>query len=231
MPSPTSTRKLPDELVEHLLEAYIDQVAGPDPRFLFGVSLEALCAALYGPARCGRDGDAEADNRLWKYACGKFGDVGELRQMHWRDVFHRIGLGDVTWVTSGEPLHWASKHGHVGVVQALLARGASVHRRQGGARLGKTALVLACKYGHKDVVDVLIRHGASVNVRYGEVYATPLMAASKEGHIDIVQQLLDAGAHLHSYDKDGWTAFTYARMYVQKDVFDLLVRVRARFGR
>ncbi len=236
MPSPTSTRKLDDDSVALLLEAYIDQVAGPDPKFLFGVSFEALCAALYGPVRCRRGGDAHADDRLWQYACFKLG-YGDLPLgATWRDLFDGIGRGVVghpvfVGLPWQEPLHWASQHGHLGVVQALLARGASVHRRQGGARLGKTALVLACKYGHKDVVDVLIRHGASVNVRYGEVYATPLMAASKEGHIDIVQQLLDAGAHLHSYDKDGWTAFTYARMYVQQDVFDLLVRVRARFGR
>ena len=201
MPSPTSTRKLDDDSVKLLLEAYIDKVAGPDPKFLFGVSFEALCAALYGPARCGRGGDADADNRLWQYACFKFG-YGDLPPgATWRDLFDGIGRGVVGHPLSvelpwREPLHWASQHGHVGVVQGVLARGADVDRPENGVDKGNTALWLACKYGQEDVVEQLLDADADVEVRYGEGDATPLIAACDKRHIDIVEQLLDADAEV-----------------------------------
>ena len=215
MPSPTSTRKLDDDSVELLLEAYIDQVAGPHPWFLFGVSFEALCAALYGPARCGRGGDADADNRLWEYACFKCG-YGDLPLgATWRDLFDGIGRGVVGHPVSvglpwREPLHWASQHGHVGVVQGVLARGAEIDRRENEVAKGNTALVLACKYRQEDVLDVLIRRGANVNVRYGEGDETPLMLACDKRHGRMVRALLIAGAEVNARDSKNQTALMVA---------------------
>ena len=92
--SPASVRELDDDSVALLLEAYIDQVSAR-PRHVCTAfqPLDALCAALFGPGRCKPDGDANADVRLWKYACGKVGITQLPRYFAgrasptWRDVF------------------------------------------------------------------------------------------------------------------------------------------------
>ena len=77
---PTTVRELDDDSIALLLEAYIDQIIADQTvdyrpyRRLCAAPLEGLCAALYGPGRCGgADADADAEQRLWKYACGKMG--------------------------------------------------------------------------------------------------------------------------------------------------------------
>ena len=70
--SPSSVRELDDDSVALLLQAYVDQMVAKQ-RVLCDTPLEWLCAALYGPGRCGAGADADADQRLWKYACGKMG--------------------------------------------------------------------------------------------------------------------------------------------------------------
>ena len=70
---PSSVRELDDDSVALLLQAYVDQMVA-DQRVLCDEPLEGLCAALYGPGRCGGGGaDADAEQRLWKYACEKMG--------------------------------------------------------------------------------------------------------------------------------------------------------------
>ena len=72
--SPSSVRELDDDSIALLLQAYVDQMVDYQ-RSLCAAPLEGLCAALYGPGRCGGDADADADaeQRLWKYACEKMG--------------------------------------------------------------------------------------------------------------------------------------------------------------
>ena len=69
---PTTVRELDDDSVALLLQAYVDQMVDYQ-LVLCAAPLEKLCAALYGPGRCGGDGDAGAEQRLWKYACEKMG--------------------------------------------------------------------------------------------------------------------------------------------------------------
>ena len=77
---PSSVRELDDDSIALLLQAYVDQILDyQTAQSLCDASLEKLCAALYGPGRCGGDGDAgasgdaDAEQRLWKYACEKMG--------------------------------------------------------------------------------------------------------------------------------------------------------------
>ena len=77
-PLPSSVRELDDDSIALLLQAYADQMVA-NRRSLCAAPLEGLCAALYGPGRCGGDadagagGNADAEQRLWKYACEKMG--------------------------------------------------------------------------------------------------------------------------------------------------------------
>ena len=71
---PTSVRELDDDSIALLLQACVDQMVDHQ-QILCAAPLEKLCAALYGPGRCGGGdgGDAGAEQRLWKYACEKMG--------------------------------------------------------------------------------------------------------------------------------------------------------------
>ena len=89
---PTTVRELDDDSIALLLQAYADQMVA-NRRSLCDAPLEGLCAALYGPGRCGGGGDADADQRLWKYACEKMGFAvlpvypGGPAVLTWRHAF------------------------------------------------------------------------------------------------------------------------------------------------
>ncbi len=92
---PSSVRELDDDSIALLLKARVDQILDyQTAQSLCDASLEGLCAALYGPGRCGgAGGDADAEQRLWKYACGKMGLAvlpvypGGPAMPTWRHVF------------------------------------------------------------------------------------------------------------------------------------------------
>ena len=50
------------------------------------------------------------------------------------------------------PLHWASKGGHLKIVEMLISRGARVHTTNMG---DDTPLHLAAAHGHRDVVQIV----------------------------------------------------------------------------
>ena len=81
----------------------------------------------------------------------------------------------------------AAWHGHVDVVNALLAAGAQVDVH--GCR---SALVAAAAHGHVTVVDRLLAAGANVNADYGDA----LKEAARNGHVAVVDRLLRAGAEV-----------------------------------
>ena len=57
------------------------------------------------------------------------------------------------------PLHWASKGGHIKIVEMLISRGARVHTTNMG---DDTPLHLAAAHGHRDVVQMVSRRNVAM---------------------------------------------------------------------
>ena len=91
----------------------------------------------------------------------------------------------------GRPLSWAALAGHVEVVKALLAAGASVN--QARTVDGTTPLHAAAATGHAEVVAVLLEAGADVDAKCDDG-ATALHVACARDHPLVVRLLLKHGA-------------------------------------
>ena len=76
-------------------------------------------------------------------------------------------------------------NGHVGVVEVLLGKGASIEARQ---KNNWTPLHLAAQNGHVGVVEVLLGNGASIEA-LNRFNRTPLQVAAGNHHTDIVSLL------------------------------------------
>ena len=91
-----------------------------------------------------------------------------------------------------ESVWWASRNGHVKVVEWLLEQ---VGAPADAVRLGdgSTALIAAAQDGHLEVVQALV--GAGANIDQARVDGvTPLLVAVDEGHDEVVEALRAAGA-------------------------------------
>ena len=244
VPPSTGVRELNDDSIALLLEAYMDQIIATDPRFLCGAPLEALCAALYGPGRCGRGGDTIAHGRHWKYACVRDADV-PLPAPHtsWRAAFRAACFARESAPPHKTVLEWASEYGHVAVVRTLLADGADPNVAGDGSP--QTPLVLACGGGapagggpHKAIAEMLLAARADINAAgrgHDEEYGagTPLQFACQENHIEIVRMLLDANAAVDARGQgeffEFWTPLLLSIMLpqVSYDIVRLLVDANA----
>lgn len=167
MPSPASVRELDDDSVERLLEAYIDQVSAR-PRHVCTAfqPLDALCAALFGPGRCKLDGDADADARLWKYACGKVGitrlpvQFGNLAATTWRVAFAGTCFNTISeWKSMLRDA--AGFEQDIATVRELLGYGVDVNAHTGFMR--STALMHASANESIEIVRLLLAAGADVD--------------------------------------------------------------------
>ena len=103
---------------------------------------------------------------------------------------------------------WASRNGHLEVVEKLIEKGAKVNHQD---IYGVTALMMASRNGHLEVVEKLIELGADVNIKNIYINATALMGASIEGNLEIVEKLIIKGADVHQKDIDGNTAMSLAK--------------------
>ncbi len=168
MPGPASVRELDDDSVALLLEAYIDQVSAR-PRHVCTAyhPLDALCAALFGPGRCKPDGDANADVRLWKYACGKVGFT-ELPRIFagrasptWRDVFVGTCNQTVFFEWTAKLRDAAGFEQDIATVRELLGYGVNVNAHVGLAK--STALMYAAIYESTEIAELLLAAGADVD--------------------------------------------------------------------
>jgi ankyrin repeat protein len=104
----------------------------------------------------------------------------------------------------------AASRGHEGIVEQLLAAGASVDAT--GSE-HQTALIAAAMEGHCGVLRRLLAAGAAIDKADADGYTALLSAASsaKEG---AVQLLLDAGAAPNAHIKvDGSTALHLAVLF------------------
>jgi ankyrin repeat protein len=92
-------------------------------------------------------------------------------------------------------LHWAAHNGDVGLVRALLDRGARVGV---ATRIASyTPLHLAAQIGSGPIVELLIARGADVNATT-LTGATPLMLAAGAGDTDAIARLVAAGADVNA---------------------------------
>ena len=84
-------------------------------------------------------------------------------------------------------LQLASQNGHIGVVNALLDKGAAIDAKEPG--YGMTPLLYASWQGQTAIVEALLAKGANPNLSNSQGM-TPLMAASQHCHVGAVQALL-----------------------------------------
>ena len=89
----------------------------------------------------------------------------------------------------------ASQHGHLSIVELLLAKGANIHDK--GATEGYSSLMLVCGKGHLDIVELLLAKGANIHDRSATNGFSSLMIASFYGVLSIVELLLSKGANIH----------------------------------
>ena len=110
----------------------------------------------------------------------------------------------------------ACKHGHVPVVDRLLATGIDFD-----SMTVDDPLVLACSHGHLSALERLLDVGAHHQL-LSLSYA--LCLACKHGHLHIVERLLAAGVDVNASDGDGYRALCYASRSGQLHIVDYLFR-------
>lgn len=90
-----------------------------------------------------------------------------------------------------EELLLAARKGNVGIVRALLDKGADINAK---SPYGATPLYFAASNGHLEVVRLLVERGADVNAKDTFYGITALSSATAKGRAQIVKILIDKGA-------------------------------------
>ena len=144
--------------------------------------------------------------------------VGGVRSLEEKIKAHFVKIEKKGWIT--EPLYWATKHGKVPAVRALLVSGVDVNKVV--TLDNRTALHVAAWRGHAAVVKALIEAGADVNKpaspstldasgnRIVLHNVTPVFLAAEKGHTHVVIELMKAGADVNLAREDGCTALFMA---------------------
>ncbi|KAH7731355.1 CBN-PAT-4 protein [Aphelenchoides avenae] len=132
------------------------------------------------------------------------------------DTEHDLNIGDDHAFSL---LHWASKEGHVNIVDMLLARGARVNATNMG---DDTSLHLAASHGHRQIVVKLLSRKAEVNLP-NEHGMTPLHYACFWGYEQICEDLIRAGAHVSLCNKRGLTPLDVCQPQVRQSIQEIAV--------
>ena len=126
------------------------------------------------------------------------------------------------------PIHLATAHGWLGVLETLLAAGADIDAgtvaisdsmwrmsapKHAEPAFDQTPLAVAAREGRIDAVRLLLRHGATLNATDSRA-RTPLHAAAApwwQENADLVALLIAAGADGYAQDRDGRTPLDIAK--------------------
>ena len=109
------------------------------------------------------------------------------------------------------PLHAASSHRHMKVVEILLREGfSSPDQIDRVGSQGLTAFFVASIFGNLEIARVLLRAGANINVSNKDGN-TALMVACKVGKADTVKFLLEEGADPNLENNEGIRALEHAK--------------------
>jgi len=110
-------------------------------------------------------------------------------------------------VTLSTPLHIASNHGHVEIVQYLVNKGANINATDRG---GCTPLHSAVELGHFEAVRWLVQEGNASIDTANECGETPLHYATYDGDVKTIQCLVANGANVYATNKKNKTAYQIA---------------------
>ena len=145
-------------------------------------------------------------------------------------VIWLLGKGaDVNVKVRGDtPLHNATFHGRLEIVQKLIKAGADVNLRnnQGDTPLYRAALDKAADNNRLEIIQELIKAGADVNLRNNEG-DTPLSKATFHGRLEIVQKLIKAGADVNLRNNQGDTPLYDAAFYGYLEIVQELIKAGA----
>ncbi|KAL1871948.1 hypothetical protein Daus18300_004584 [Diaporthe australafricana] len=113
----------------------------------------------------------------------------------------------------GEMLFWASRHGHVSLVECILELFAeekpSIVEYENPTK-GWKSLHRAAWAGQSKAVKVLLAHGATIDARTPGQQSTPLHLAADKGRQRTVKALVDHGADILAKSRQDATAFWLA---------------------
>ncbi|KAH8430510.1 ankyrin repeat domain-containing protein [Aspergillus melleus] len=116
-------------------------------------------------------------------------------------------------------LHSASRYGHIGIIEHLMAERNIVERLDDN---GQTALFIAASNGQCPTVRFLIDKGSDIHHRAHD-RRTALHFAAESGHDDVARLLLKFGANMLAVDNSGQSALHYAASNGHSKVVYLLM--------
>ena len=123
---------------------------------------------------------------------------------------------------SGEKLLYASRHGDLRKVRALLGLGSDSNFQD---KAGLTALMGASRKGYPEIVEMLLAAGAEVNLRtkYGYTALIKASLGGYRGYREIVEMLLAAGADVNLRTEDEYTALMGASQFGHPETVKMLL--------